>query len=63
MRTPKYPAIEVKLIGQDGNAFAVLGAVRRALRDNGVEAPEVEAFTAEAMAVPQLNRPKKGEID
>lgn len=28
----RYPDVEVELIGGDGNAFAVLGAVRKALR-------------------------------
>ena len=48
MTTPRYP-IEVKLIGEvNGNAFAIIGAVRAALRDSGVEASEVEAFYDEA---------------
>jgi hypothetical protein len=44
----KYPDVEVKLIGEDGNAFAVLGAVQRALRDAGIPRDEVEEFVAEA---------------
>lgn len=28
----KYPDVEVELCGQDGNAFAILGRVARALR-------------------------------
>jgi hypothetical protein len=39
--------VEVQLTGQDGNAFAVLGAVRKALVDAGHD-DEVEAFLAEA---------------
>ena len=30
--TVKYPEITVELIGQDGNAFAILGAVHKALK-------------------------------
>ena len=30
---PKYPEIEVQLVGEDGNAFAILGQVRRAMRN------------------------------
>jgi hypothetical protein len=30
--TPKYPEIQVQLTNTDGNAFAVLGHVHRALR-------------------------------
>lgn len=41
---------EVRLTGTDGNAFAVLGAVRRALREAGNPPEVVEAFTAEATA-------------
>lgn len=45
----KYPHIKVKLIGQDGNAFAILGAVRKALRENNVPKEEIDEFLAEAM--------------
>ena len=45
---PKYPEISVKLIGENGNAFAILGRVRAALRSGGVAAPEVTAFLSEA---------------
>ena len=27
--------VQVKLVGEDGNAFAIMGRVRRALIDNG----------------------------
>jgi hypothetical protein len=43
----RYPDVEVQLTGEDGNAFAVLGAVRKALVDAGHQ-DEVEAFFAEA---------------
>ena len=33
MNEVKYPEIEVELVGQDGNAFVILGAVRRAMRN------------------------------
>jgi hypothetical protein len=46
----KYPDIHVRLVGTDGNAFAVLGAVRSALQRAGVSASEIEAFLDEAMA-------------
>lgn len=44
----KYPDVEVELCGQDGNAFAILGRVARALRQAGVEQAEVDAFHQEA---------------
>ena len=45
---PKYPNIEVELLGRDGNAFFILGAVRKALRRAGISEDEVFAFTTEA---------------
>lgn len=47
---PKYPNIEVQLSGEDGNAFAVVGAVRRALRLAGVSVEEMAAFQTEAFS-------------
>jgi len=46
----KYPEIEVQLTGQDGNAFAVIGAVRKALRRAGIGQDEIALFTNEATA-------------
>lgn len=46
--TVKYPEIEVQLVGGDANAFAILGAVTKALRNAGVEKSEQEEFMAEA---------------
>ncbi len=46
----KYPNVEVQLSGEDGNAFAVVGAVRRALRLAGVSAEEMAAFQMEAFS-------------
>ena len=44
----KYQDIEVTLIGTDGNAFAILGAVNAALRHGAVGKDERDEFTAEA---------------
>lgn len=41
--------IKVKLIGTDGNAFALIGRVRKALKENGF-AHFVEPFVEEAMS-------------
>jgi hypothetical protein len=46
---PRYPHVEVRLIGRDGNAFGILGAVGRALRAAGVPQTEVDDFMSEAM--------------
>jgi hypothetical protein len=48
--TPKYPAIRVKLAGREGNAFAVLAHVLRALRAAHVPQEEQDAFGREAMS-------------
>ena len=40
--------IEVRLLGGEGNAFAILGKVQEALRRGGVPADEVKAFMEEA---------------
>lgn len=45
---PKYPEIEVQLTGDDGNAFYVVGKVRKALLRGGVDREEVELFVNEA---------------
>jgi hypothetical protein len=44
----KYPNVSVKLVGEDGNAFAILGRVTRALRKAKVPATEIKAFQDEA---------------
>lgn len=44
----KYPHITVKLVGENGNAFAILGSVKRALRQGGVDAAEIDEFYKEA---------------
>lgn len=45
---PRYPEIHVPLSGEDGNAFFIIGRVRRALRKAKVSSEEIEAFTREA---------------
>ena len=47
---PRHPDIAVKLVGEDGNAFAILGACRRAMRRAHLPQGEIDAFTAEATA-------------
>ena len=47
---PKYPEIEVQLTGNDGNAFAVMGAVKRALKRAKVSADEISEYTEQSMS-------------
>jgi hypothetical protein len=44
----KYKDVVVKLTGEDGNAYAILGAVQRAMRKAGATKEELDAFFAEA---------------
>ncbi len=46
----KYPDIEVTLVGSDGNAFSIIGAVTKALRRGGVPKEEISLFSTEAMS-------------
>jgi len=48
MNTPKYPNITVRLLGQDGNAFAILGRVQQAMRRGGVPREDIDNFMQEA---------------
>lgn len=48
MKMPKYPNVSVQLTGRDGNAFAVIGTVKVALRLAGVPASEIQRYTEEA---------------
>ena len=50
MSQPRYPDVVVQLSGQDGNAFAVMGAVTKALRRAGVELVERRKYMNEAMS-------------
>lgn len=45
---PKYPNVNVRLVGEDGNAYSILARVSQALRRAGVSDDEVAAYHAEA---------------
>lgn len=46
----KFPNVKVKLIGEDGNAFAILGRCTKAARRAGVSKEDLNAFLKEAMS-------------
>ena len=48
-KTPKYN-IDVQLTGIDGNAFAIMGAVSKALRENDVSKELIDKFQDECMS-------------
>jgi hypothetical protein len=43
-----HPNITVTLVGHDGNAFAILGRCKQAMRSAGLPPAEVELFMEEA---------------
>jgi len=45
---PKYPDVNVVLVGEDGNAFFILGKVMKALRRADVSPEEISEFQKEA---------------
>ena len=45
---PKYPHVKVTLVGNDGNAFAILANVAGALKKANVPHEEVQSFYQEA---------------
>lgn len=50
MAKPKYPKVHVKLTGQDGNAFFILGRVGQAMKRAGLTQAQVDEYHAEATA-------------
>ena len=45
---PKYPKVKVKLVGQDGNAFAILGRVKHEMQRQKVPPEDIKKFMDEA---------------
>lgn len=50
MVTVKYPEIHVKLTGNDGNAFNLLGIMQKAFKKHKIPAEEISKFMNEAMS-------------
>jgi hypothetical protein len=46
---PKYD-VKVKLSGNDGNAFAVMGAVKSALKKAGASKDELDQYLSDSMS-------------
>ena len=47
MNDIKYPEIKVQLSGEDGNAFFIIGRVRKAMKRAGVPQEEIEKYSDE----------------
>jgi hypothetical protein len=46
----KFPHLSVRLIGEDGNAFAIMGRVADALRRDGQSQEVIDAYMADSMS-------------
>ena len=46
----KFPEVSVKLVGEDGNAFSILGRVKKAMRRANVEPDQIDAYLNDAMS-------------
>lgn len=47
---PKYPHIEVQLVGQDGNAYMILGLTKKAMKKGGCTQEQIDEYMKEAMS-------------
>jgi len=50
MSEVKFPKAHAKLVGQDGNAFSIMGIVAKAMRRAGCTEADVTAYTEDAMS-------------
>jgi len=48
MSKVRHSEVKVRLVGEDGNAFAILGRCQQAARRAKVSKEEIKAFVAEA---------------
>lgn len=46
--TARFPNVEVELLGQNGNAFFILGAVQKELKRGGATPEQVKEFMDDA---------------
>jgi hypothetical protein len=44
----KYPEVAVQLVGEDGNAFAIMGRVMAALKAYGVPQSEIDEYYSQS---------------
>ena len=49
MSETKYPDITVNIIGQNGNAFYILGICKRAMERAKLPQTEIDSFMSEAI--------------
>jgi hypothetical protein len=46
---PRFPEVEVKLVGEDGNGMAIIGRVRRAMQRAGIPKEEIAHYMDECL--------------
>ena len=44
---PRFAQVQVQLSGEDGNVFAIMGRVIRAIRKDGATQSDIDEFVAE----------------
>lgn len=44
----RFPNVKVKLVGEDGNAFAIMGRAMAAAKKAGVSREDLDAYRSEA---------------
>lgn len=47
---PLFPNVKVRLVGEDGNAFAIIGRVSGAMRREGIDSDVIDTFIEECMS-------------
>lgn len=50
MSEPKYPQVVVPMIGEDGNALAIIGRATQAARKVGLTQEQIDEYWQEAMS-------------
>ncbi len=50
MSAIKYPQVKIKLVGEDGNAFSILGRCKNAMRKAKIPEAEQKVMLDEAMS-------------
>jgi len=53
---PKYKNITVKLVGEDGNVFNIIGLLNRALRQSGIGKDEISQIDSDLMSSESYNQ-------
>ena len=50
MSSVKYPEIEVQITGNDGNAYAIMSSIQKAMRRAEIPQHEIEQYLNQSMS-------------